>query len=145
MKSHILNSILETTSRSPSPEREPPSLTHYQEQAALRSETISAFHHAVTEDDEDDLLVAREKAKDELEKEEEEYAEFLRREVGQDLGSLVEVEKVEGGEDEVEEESVEEDQPKKKEKKKAKGKAKQEEDHEFLMKYVLILSRMIIY
>ena len=44
MRQHILQSQLNNTSRSPSPDPEP---THVQEQAALRKETISAFHEAV--------------------------------------------------------------------------------------------------
>ena len=70
LKEHVLKSLLEPGSRSVSPEPQP--LTHNQEQAALRTETISAFHHAVSEDEEGDLLIPREKTKDELELEEEE-------------------------------------------------------------------------
>ena len=67
-------------SRSPSPEP----LTHVQEEAALRKETISAFHSAGISngDDEGDLLILREKTKDEHEQEEEEYRVFLEREIG---------------------------------------------------------------
>lgn len=52
---------------------------------------MAAFH-AGDEDDEDDLLVPREKTKDEMELEEEEYRAFLEREVGKDLNSLISVE-----------------------------------------------------
>ena len=117
-------------------------LTHTAEQAALRKETISAFHGAVdtkSEDEEDDLLVPREKTKDELEHEEEEYREFLEREVGEDIGALVALE----GEDVLEREgdmgvSSEEvpEERKKSKKSKKSQKRKQESDHEFLMKYV---------
>ena len=98
MRQHMLNSQLNPTSRSPSPD--PDQLpTHVEEQIKLRKETISAFHTAVggggadeEDGDEDDgFLVPREKTKDELEQEEEEYREFLAREVGEDIGGLVTV------------------------------------------------------
>ncbi|KAG9004120.1 hypothetical protein FRB94_012403 [Tulasnella sp. JGI-2019a] len=66
----------------------PPPLTHVQEQAALRSETISAFHGAIDEadaEDDDDaggLLVLRKDLKDDDEMEEEEYKEFMKQTVG---------------------------------------------------------------
>ena len=49
------------------------------------------FHNAVGDDQSGDeaLLVPREKTKDEIEKEDEEYREFLEREVGGDLEMLV--------------------------------------------------------
>jgi protein KRI1 len=132
MKDMVLDSLINThpTSRSPSPEP----LTHHQEQAALRKETISAFHTAVSDDEEDDILVPREKTKDELQREEEEYAEFLRREVGEDLGQLVDVEPsaVLEGVQEPEKESK-----KRKSKEGKSNKSKEEQDHEFLMKYAL--------
>lgn len=138
-------------SRSPSPEP----LTHVQEQQALRKETISAFHTAVDgsgDADNDDLLVLREKTKDEQEREEEEYRAYLEREVG-DLKDIIGeadtgVQVEEGQEEEGEKE-------KKKKKKKKKGgddkqeedstpttkktrKSKEEEDQEFLLKYVFL-------
>ena len=81
--------MLNPSSRSPSPEP----LTYVQEQSALRKEAIEAFHSATKGQDEaidedgsdDDLLVLREKTKDEIQKEEEEYRDFLQREVGEDL------------------------------------------------------------
>lgn len=79
--------MLNTSSRSPSPQP----LTYEQEQQVLRAEVISAFHDAVKEDD-DDLLTSREKGKDEIEKEEEDYREFLAREVGEDIRALVDLE-----------------------------------------------------
>ncbi|KAF5354624.1 hypothetical protein D9756_005653 [Leucocoprinus leucothites] len=120
-------------SRSPSPEP----LTHVQEQTALRNDTISAFHTAAThsEDDEDDLLVPREKTKDEQEREEEEYRTFLEREVG-DLKEIIGVENDAPNFDD-------EDDKKSKKKKKKKSnelggrKSKEEEDQEFLMNYIL--------
>lgn len=150
MRQHVLNSALEASSRSPSPSpREP---THVEEQTALRNETISAFHTAVStgekdsDGDEDDLLVSREKTKDEAERDQEEYWEFLAREVGEDIGGLVTVDGAQGGgaagtegpvEGQVLETQEDGKKPKKK-KKKAKGteKTKEEVDHEFLMKCV---------
>ena len=158
MRQHILNSVLETTSRSPSPTHEP---THVEEQATLRKETISAFHTAVSdgfrsenseeEEEEEGFLVPREKTKDEVEKEMEEYKEFLQREVGEDIGELVTVgdeiesdSRKQDGSDEkgnhtgkVKERKGEKRKEKKKEKKSKSGKSKEEEDHEFLMKSVL--------
>ncbi len=95
------------------------------------------------------MLVPREKTKDEVEREEEEYREFLKREVGENLDELIRVEKDgDGGvlddvKEEVEEEEKEEGKGKGKKKKRkskekdGKGKKKEEEDHEFLMKCVL--------
>lgn len=143
MRQHALQSALNPISRSPSPEP----LTHVKEQEILRSETIAAFHTAVTDDgdeEEDDLLVLREKTKDEVEHEEEEYREFLQREVGEDLGELIRVDADEGGlgraKDEVEEAeagTTEKKRKRKKEKNKGKdvtAKSKEQEDQEFLMK-----------
>lgn len=107
MRQHVLKSQLEATSRSPSPTLQEP--THVEEQAALRKETITAFHTAVASekdasvnggngdddgDDVDDFLIPREKTKDEMEQEQEEYREFLAREVGEDIGELVTVEDI---------------------------------------------------
>lgn len=139
-------------SRSPSPEP----LTHVQEQYALRKETISAFHTITQEGEgDDDFLVPREKTKDEQELEEEEYRAYLEREVG-DLENII------GGnddtppleaEDEREENDNEEDVQRRKkrkkknnakdqsgetEKPKGKRKSKEEEDQQFLMKYVFL-------
>ena len=123
------------TSRSPSPEP----LTHVKEQEALRNETIAAFHTSIKtndDEDEDDLLVPRDKTKDELEREEEEYKEFLRREVGENLDELITVEGA--GEDRA---AIKvEDITEKKRKKKNAGKSekaeksREEDDQEFLMK-----------
>jgi len=76
----------------PSP---PPPLTHVVEQAALRAETISAFHSGPDareeadvggaeseESEEGGLFTLREKTKDEVEQEEAEYRAYLEREVG---------------------------------------------------------------
>jgi protein KRI1 len=133
-----------STSRSPSPAPVP--LTHAAEQAALRSETIAAFHTKAEDDEEEDeLLVERVKTKDELEREEEEYREFLEREVGEDLrDGLVDIIAFEDAEASA---SVEEPEKKKKKKKRKKegnagmqeveGKSKSEKDQEFLMKCVI--------
>jgi protein KRI1 len=131
-----LNSVLNPTSRSPSPEP----LTHTQEQATLRDETIAAFHKNIGED-EDDLLVPREKTKDELQLEEEEYKSFLEREVG-DINTLLG--EAQGGNES--EHGQEQDKRRKKEKKKrakeiseaesgprSKKKSKEEADQQFLV------------
>lgn len=145
MRQHALASVLNPSSRSPSPEP----LTHVAEQAALRKETISAFHDAVTEpkhsdaEDDDDFLVPREKTKDEIEREEEEYRQFLEREVGEDLKEIVTLETgaLGGdatGDDEVKEEGQEKKKKKKKKKEAKEKKSKEEEDQEFLLKCVSI-------
>lgn len=145
MRQHMLNSALNPNSRSPSPVPALP--THAEEQAALRKETISAFHTAVSgpaedeDDDEDDLLIPREKTKDELEYEKEEYRDFLAREVGEDISKLVTVDEnpfsAEAEADEgVGSSSVAvSDKPREKKTRKGKDKGKKEEtDQEFLMK-----------
>ena len=113
-----------------------------EEQEALKTETIKAFHEAVSEDDDDDnLLVLREKTKDELEKEEEEYKAFLEREVGYDLKELITVEDQQEGSAAIGEEDAVEDGDKSKKKKhkkekkaKAKGStSKEDEDQQFLL------------
>ena len=124
------------TSRSPSPEP----LTHVKEQEALRNETIAAFHTSIKtndDEDEDDLLVPRDKTKDELEREEEEYKEFLRREVGENLDELITVEGA--GEDSAAIKAEEGIKEKKRKNKKAgksekAEKGREEDDQEFLMK-----------
>ncbi|KAF9012710.1 KRI1-like family C-terminal-domain-containing protein [Cyathus striatus] len=139
LRQAALEEVLEG-SRSPSPEP----LTHVAEQRALRDETISAFHTAVQDvEEDDDLLVPREKTKDELERDAEEYRSFLEREVG-DLKELVTVdENLSNVEDE---EDGKESKKKKKKKKGKKGeevgdesgkKSKAEKDQDFLMNYIL--------
>ncbi|KAK0483373.1 KRI1-like family C-terminal-domain-containing protein [Armillaria novae-zelandiae] len=128
----VLESTLNPTSRSPSPE-----LTHVEAQHELRKETIAAFHEDEADRDDDDLLVPREKTKDELEEEEEEYRDFLQREVGGDLKELV---TFHDNEDVVKQEPEQGGAPKKS-KKKSKGvasnKSKEDENQEFLMNYIL--------
>ncbi|XP_006461453.1 hypothetical protein AGABI2DRAFT_143340 [Agaricus bisporus var. bisporus H97] len=132
-------------SRSPSPS--PP--THVQEQAALREETISAFHTAVNDDtsiadddqNDDDLLVLREKTKDERKQEEEDYRAFLEREVG-DLQEIIGVKEEDavGEQDGVGEVANKKKKKKGKEDKPIKDKKqtkKEEEDQQFLMSYIL--------
>ena len=67
-----MNAILnDEGSRSPSPEPVKP--TYVEEQQQLRDETINAFHGTIITNegsDDDDILVPREKTKDEVEKEE---------------------------------------------------------------------------
>jgi protein KRI1 len=141
MRQVMLESALNTTSRSPSPEP----ITHVEEQRMLRDETIAVFHGAVEgdndkEDSDDDLLILRERTKDELEKEEEEYRAFLQREVGEDLENLVTVEESMVAANN----AVDADEPKKKGKKekdpgqKGRSRSKQETDQEFLMKFVFL-------
>jgi len=147
----MLESALNPASRSPSPQP----ITHVEEQRKLRDETIAIFHGAVggstsktyddNGDDDDDLLVLREKTKDELEIEEEEYREFLKREVGDDLANLVTVE------DDmiIENDPVSDIKAKKKRRKvkdggeTGKGESKPETDQEFLMKFVLLHSSVV--
>lgn len=151
------------TSRSPSPSEDadsaPQPLTHIEEQARLRAETISAFHtdpsqKADAEDEEEaegGLFTLREKTQDEVRREEEEYRKYLERELREGgveglevLKGLVDVEDVEGGVKREQNEEEGERKTKKKGKKerheeKTKGgkesrKGKEENDQEFLMK-----------
>lgn len=135
----VLASAVEAnTSRSPTPEAH--ILTHTEEQHQLRDETRAAFHTAVDESDDDGLLVPREKTKDELEREEEEYREYLRHAVGQDLEGLIEVENSEiDAEAKTSEEGAGKRKKSKSKKKgnESKGMSKQEADQEFLMNYIL--------
>ncbi|KAL6304942.1 KRI1-like family C-terminal-domain-containing protein [Sparassis latifolia] len=132
MRQHALASALDSKSPSPSPEP----LTHYEEQAVLRSETIAAFHTAVNEDsDGDDLLVPRVKGKDELEREKEEYRAFLEKEVGEDLTHIVTIEE-DGGVPSGSADEAERSKNKKKGEEKTK-KSKQDEGQEFLINYIL--------
>jgi protein KRI1 len=88
------------------------------------------------------LLVPREKTKDEMEHEEEEYQEFLKREVGHDLSDLITVEPTDTKASMVLQEENEEGKKKKKKGKKerendkinGRSKNKEDEDHQFLMK-----------
>ncbi|KAI0764323.1 KRI1-like family C-terminal-domain-containing protein [Trametes elegans] len=141
IRQHALASALEESgSRSPSPQP----LTHTEEQEKLRKETIAAFHTSVDakdEAEEDDFLIPREKTKDEIEREEEEYRAFLEREVGEDLTGLVAVEGDETGvlnSADEEDDAEHKKQKRKKEKKEKKSaKSKVEEDQEFLLNYIL--------
>ena len=101
------------------------------------------------DEDDDDILIPREKTKDEIEREEEEYREFLAREVGEDIGGLVNVERAgnSSAEDEKENDGISGKDENKGEtgkngkKKKRRGKErmlKEHEDHEFLMKYACL-------
>jgi protein KRI1 len=136
-------------SRSTSPENDiPPPVTYVEEQEILRKSTIAAFHGAIPEGEGDDFLIAREKTKDELEVEAEEYRAFLEREVG-DLKNLVRIDDdseshkgvVNGGQ---EDETIEKaDKKGRRKKKKMDGsesggakqkKTKAEKDQEFLLK-----------
>lgn len=132
-----MQSLLEG-SRSPSPGPSRP--THVQEQEALRDETISAFHHAVSDDEDDELegglLTLREKTKDELERQEEEYRAYLEREVG-DVKTLIQLEdeRKDSGDALVSALVKEEKKDMRSKKRKAR---KEETDQEFLLKCVYI-------
>ena len=136
IKQHALNSVLNPRSRSTSPAS--PVQTYAQGQEALRSETIAVFQTAVDADsDTDDLLIPREKTKDEIEQEEEEYRQFLQREVGKDIGRLVTIdESIERIHEENEGDiRVKIESKRTKRTKKAnREKEKEQSDHEFLMK-----------
>jgi len=90
--------------------------------------------------------VPREKTRDEVEREEEEYQEFLRREVGEDLHQLIEVDQDvigvhQGVSDDQGDVNAKKKKNKGKEKEKRRPKPKEEkekEDQEFLMKFVLL-------
>lgn len=77
-----------STTRSSSPEAPSPRPTHVAEQAALRAETIAAFHSSAADtgyteqQEEGGLFTLREKTSDEVEQEEAEYHAYLEREVG---------------------------------------------------------------
>ena len=118
MRQHVLASTLNPNSRSPSPQP----LTHVEEQEALRKETIAAFRAGGSDDsdEEDNLLVPREKTKDEIEQEEEEYREYLQREVGEDLKGLITLDKTDTGNDASDEAEGSADAPKPKKKSKKK-------------------------
>ena len=149
LRQEKLAAELAFTSRSPSPDPDAPKpLTHVQEQTKLRDETVAAFHTAVSGDvsDEDDLLVPREKTKDELQREEEEYQEFLRQEVGEDLHELITIDgsaiDIHGnapndeGDGDGKKKKKKKDKGRGKEKGRPKTKEKEKEDQEFLIKCV---------
>ncbi|KAF8608341.1 Krr1-domain-containing protein [Ceratobasidium sp. AG-I] len=143
IKQQNLAALLDDSS--PSTSSVPAPLTHAQEQAALRDETISAFHSAVKgEDDEDGLLTLREGVRDEGELREEEYKEFLQREVGEDLSGLMWVEEAnvkvedENGKEQGGSSIATNGKGKSESKKKGTRKERKEEtDQEFLMNYIL--------
>ncbi|KAI0827632.1 KRI1-like family C-terminal-domain-containing protein [Trametes gibbosa] len=138
LRQHAIASALDDgASRSPSPQP----LTHFEEQEKLRSETIAAFHaSAAAKDEEEDFLVPREKTKDEIEREAEEYRAYLQREVGEDLSGLVTVDEDVAGVldgDNGTDDGWRTKKVKRETKEKQTGKNKQEEDQEFLMNYIL--------
>ena len=149
-----------SSSRSSSPPLPP---THIEEQAALRAETIAAFHEgtgdvAKQEEEEGGLFTLREKTRDEIEREEAEYRAYLEREVGplEEILDLGEEGKTEGEvrrqeDDDTHARPAEAETGKKKKKKRGRkgGEDKKETDQEFLIKYVYYFSgytqRMIFY
>ena len=140
-----------SSSRSPSPPLPP---THTEEQAALRAETIAAFHASADADgevskqemEEGGLFTLREKTRDEVEQEEAEYRAYLEREVGplEKILDLGEEGKMEGEvrrqeDDDEHTHPAEAEAGKKKKKKKKGGKSgeeRKETDQEFLIKCV---------
>ncbi|KAH9965416.1 hypothetical protein BC827DRAFT_1184544, partial [Russula dissimulans] len=136
----------------------PPSLTHVAEQAALRAETISAFHFGLDvreadagdageeeeeEEEEGGLFTLREKTRDEVEREEAEYRAYLEREVGP-LEKILDFGEEGNVKDETEKEDVhvhaDETSPGGKKKKKRGKKVveeRKETDKEFLLNYIL--------
>ena len=155
-----LAAALEVAStRSTSPEAPSPPPTHVAEQAALRAETIAAFHSndavqgaddtgdAEMEEEEEEeggLFTLREKTRDEVEREEAEYRAYLEREVGP-LEQILDIGEEEKAGDEVR--RLEEDvhvppgaaDSGKKKRKKQGGKVAEERkqtDQEFLVKCV---------
>lgn len=82
------------------------------------------------------MLVLREKTKDEIEKEEEEYRAYLQREVGGDLADIITVDaELDGTAPQPEEDERPKKKSKKEKKEKATGKkTKQDDDQGFLMK-----------
>jgi protein KRI1 len=138
------------TTRSSSPEVPSPPPTHVAEQAALRAETIAAFHSSAADtgyteqQEEGGLFTLREKTKDEVEQEEAEYRAYLEREVGP-LEKILDIGEEQKAEERIlrkEEEDMhvplgEADSGKKKKKKGKKIAEKREAtDQEFLIKCV---------
>jgi protein KRI1 len=143
--------IATTRSSSPEAPSPPPPPTHVAEQAALRTETIAAFHSGAADtgyaerQEEGGLFTLREKTRDEVEQEEAEYRAYLEREVGplEKILDLGEEEKAEEWILRKEEEDMrvplgEADSGKKKKKKKGKQivERREETDQEFLIKCV---------
>lgn len=137
------------SARSSSPEAPTPPPTHVAEQAALRAETITAFHTDgadagdAEEEGEGGLFTLREKTRDELELEEAEYRAYLEGEVGPlekilDLGEEGEVkDAIRWQEDEdVRVRPGEANSGKKKKKVRKAAKERKETGQEFLIKYV---------
>ncbi|KAH9006285.1 Krr1-domain-containing protein, partial [Lactarius hatsudake] len=133
-----------SSSRSASPQLP----THTEEQAALRAETIAAFHAGtaadgeIAEREEGGLFTLREKARDEVEREEAEYRAYLEREVGP-LEKILDLGEEGKTEDEVRQEDdahpAEAETGKKKKRKKGRKSAEErkETDQEFLINYIL--------
>ncbi|KAH9042788.1 Krr1-domain-containing protein [Lactarius pseudohatsudake] len=122
--------------------------THTEEQAALRAETIAAFHAGtaadgeIAEREEGGLFTLREKARDEVEREEAEYRAYLEREVGP-LEKILDLGEEGKTEDEVRQEEdahlAEAEAGKKKKRKRGRKGAEErkETDQEFLINYIL--------
>jgi protein KRI1 len=137
------------STRSSSPESQSPPPTHVAEQAALRAETIAAFHSSAADTEQQEeggLFTLREKTRDEVEQEEAEYRAYLEREVGplEKILDFGEEESAETGIRRKEEEDMHvplgEAGSGKNNNKKKKGKEvvekREEKDQEFLIKFV---------
>lgn len=128
-----MQSLLGPRSPSPAPQRP----THVEQQRVLRDETINAFRLAVSDDDDDNLegglLTLRERSKDELERQEEEYRAYLEREVG-DLESLVRT--TSNHEDDAHVKQSDDNQKKLEKTSKKRKKRAEDSDDQFLMKYI---------
>ncbi|KAH8996823.1 Krr1-domain-containing protein, partial [Lactarius akahatsu] len=143
-----LAAALDASSSSSSSRSASPQLpTHTEEQAALRAETIAAFHAGtaadgeIAEREEGGLFTLREKARDEVEREEAEYRAYLEREVGP-LEKILDLGEEGKTEDEVRQEEdahLAEAETGKKKKKKGRKSAEErkETDQEFLINYIL--------
>ncbi|KAI9465171.1 KRI1-like family C-terminal-domain-containing protein, partial [Lactarius psammicola] len=150
-----LDDVSSSLSRSASPSASSPlPPTHAEEQAALRAETIAAFHTSTAADEvakqeereEGGLFTLREKTRDEMEREEAEYRAYLEREVGplEEILDLGEEGKTEGEvrrqeDDDTHTHPAEAETGKKKKKKKGRkrGEERKETDQEFLINYIL--------
>ncbi|KAG9017244.1 hypothetical protein FRB90_001262 [Tulasnella sp. 427] len=123
----------------PSEEQAPSEPTYAQEQEALRQETISAFHGAVEGDEDEGLLILRKEIKDDVAEDDEEYRDYVRKEVG-DIKQLLWVDEQAWAavrpddEDEDMEPTVAESSKKKEKRKKKKP---QDEAEQFLANYLL--------
>ncbi|KAH9067742.1 Krr1-domain-containing protein, partial [Lactarius vividus] len=149
-----LAAALDDASSSSSRSASPQLPTHTEEQAALRAETIAAFHAGTAadgeiaereeeeEEEEGGLFTLREKTRDEVEREEAEYRAYLEREVGPlekilDLGEeVVKTEDAIRQEEDTHPAEAETGKKKKRKKGRKSAEERKETDQEFLIKCV---------